>query len=303
MNVPYTKTWLSVSGQLAKLESRGLVVQDRAAASDFLGHLNYYCFVGYGLAFEQTRHSYRSGTTFEQVRQAYEFDRTLRDLFTESIELIELDLRTATAYSFAEMHQPFGHTDPANFFHKNRHSDWLDNLRKESMRATDIFVKHHKATYQEFPDLPLWVATEIMSFGSLSKMIQCMGKNDQKRIADRYGLQPYTLVSFVHHLVYIRNLCAHHARLWDRVWAIAPKLPKGKMWNPPLLPQNNRLFASLLVQVAFLRNIRAEKTFVRDWKKRMQDLISMRLPACPDPLRKMGVPVEWLEHPPWKQIG
>ena len=302
MRVSYTKTWLSVSDQLARLENRGLAIQDRGAASDFLGHLNYYCFVGYGLAFEQARHSYLSGITFEQIREAYEFDRTLRDLFTESIELIELDLRAATAHFFSKAHGPFGHTNPAVFFNGNRHYDWLVEIRKESGRATDIFVKHHEATYKEFPDLPIWVATEIMSFGALSKMIQCMVKNDQKPISGRYGLQPDTLVSFVHHLVYIRNLCAHHARLWDRVWAIAPRLPAGNMWQPPLLPQNTRLFSSLLVQAVFLRNIRAEKDFIRDWKQRVQALIVSRLPACPDPLTKMGLPDGWQDHPLWKQI-
>ena len=68
MRGSYTKTWLSVSDQLARLEDRGLAIQDRGTASDFLGHLNYYCFVGYGLAFEQARHSYLSGITFEQNR-------------------------------------------------------------------------------------------------------------------------------------------------------------------------------------------------------------------------------------------
>ncbi|MDZ7618082.1 MAG: hypothetical protein U1E05_13845, partial [Patescibacteria group bacterium] len=48
-------------------------------------------------------------------------------------------------------------------------------------------------------------------------------------------------------LVDIRNLCAHHARLWDRVWTIKPERPAGKDWQPPNLPSNSRLFATLLI--------------------------------------------------------
>ena len=92
MSIPYPKTWLSIEGQLQKLRTGGLQIEDDAVASDFLRHLNYYRFTGYGLAFERSRHCFLPGTTFGQIRQAYEFDRSLRDLFTESIELIELDL-------------------------------------------------------------------------------------------------------------------------------------------------------------------------------------------------------------------
>lgn len=155
MSVPYPKTWISIADQLQKLRNRGLVIADAVAAADFLRHLNYYCFTGYGLAFEQSRHCFIPGTTFEQIRQAYEFDRALRDLFTESIELIELDLRANIAHSFGEIYGPFGHIDPANFYNQADHPDWLHKLRTETKRSREVFIAHYKATYQEFPDLPI----------------------------------------------------------------------------------------------------------------------------------------------------
>jgi len=303
MSIPYSKIWLPIEALLAKLEGRGLAIGDRGAAADFLKHINYYCFTGYGLVFEQPRHRYLPGTSFEEIRKVYEFDRALRDLLTESIELVELDLRTTIAHAFAQIHGPFGHTDSSRFFHQNRHGEWLETLRDEAKRATDAFVEHYKATYQEYPDLPIWVATEIMSFGSLSRMLQCMSRNDQKRVAGRYGLQPRTLVSCVHHLVYIRNLCAHHARIWDREWAITPELPAGNAWISPLLPHGSRLFASLLVQAAFLRNIRAEKALISVWKQRVENAIETQLPACPAPLARMGFPANWKTHPVWRQFA
>ena len=299
MSVPYPKTWLSVHDQLLKLQERGLVIADATAASDFLRHINYYCFTGYGLVFEQPRHSYLSGTTFEQIRQAYEFDRALRDLFTESIELIELDLRTTLAHTFGETYGPFGHVDPLNFYKQTDHPDWLGKLRGETKRSREVFIAHYKTTYQEYPDLPIWVATEVMSFGALSRMLEGLEKTDQKRIATRYGLQPLTLASCIHHLVYVRNLCAHHSRLWDRIWAIKPDLPAGKLWSPPHLPDNKQLFSSLLLQSTLLRRIPAELNFARGWRLRLQNLIGTQLPACPDPFIKMGLPQNWSDHPLW----
>lgn len=299
MSVSYPKTWLSVHDQLQKLEERGLVIDDPDAAAEFLHHINYYRFTGYGLVFEQPRHVYVPGTTFGQIRKTYEFDRELRDLFTESLEVIELDLRTAIAHSFGETYGPFGHANAGCFYVRTAHPEWLTKLRSEAKRSRELFIDHYRITYTEFPDLPIWVATEIMSFGALSRMLQAMAKTDQKRVASRYGMQPRTMVSCVHHLVYVRNLCAHHSRLWDRVWAIKPDLPAGKVWNPPLLPENTQLFASLLLQSVLLRQIPAERDFAQDWRQRVQQLINCRAPSCLEPLGKMGLPENWHQHPLW----
>ena len=68
--VPFAKPWQSCSDQLKTLEARGLVVRDRSSAEEFLSHVNYYRLSGYGLAFEQSRHVFVPGTTFEQLQAA-----------------------------------------------------------------------------------------------------------------------------------------------------------------------------------------------------------------------------------------
>ena len=300
MTSAYSKKWLSIPEQIEKLKTYGLSIPDEQAAGGFLRHINYYRFSGYGLAFEQSRHQFLPGTTFEQIHDTYEFDRVLRDLCTESIEVIELDLRTAIAYSFGEKFGPFGHVDPQFFYATPSHFDWLAKLRVETDRSSEPFVAHYKTRYQEYPDLPIWVATEIMSFGSLSKMYRSMMKRDQKIVAARYGLQPGTLSSWIHHLVYVRNLCAHHARLWDRTWTIKPNLPAGKAWAPPALPSNTRFFASLIIQNSMLRRCPAEQPFAEDWRKRVEKLLEEKLPTCPSSLQKMDMPSDWQSHPLWR---
>lgn len=299
MKIPYSKPWLSVPDQLKKLKSYGLVVENEPAALNFLRHLNYYRFSGYGVAFEEQRHMFRPGTTFEAIRAAYLFDRALRDLVMESLEVIELDLRAATAHAFGEAHGAFGHVNPGQFFHTFGHGEWLVKLHEETERSNEPFVSHFKATYREFPDLPIWAVMEIMSFGALSKMYGGMLKVDQKAISSRYGLQPGTLGSWFHHLVYMRNLCAHHSRIWDRLLAIKPDLPPGPMWQPPALPNNSRLFASFLVQAKLLMHCRAKKDLARDWKERVEALLDSRMPAVPDAGAKMGLPTNWKRHPQW----
>jgi len=256
MLVHFTKPWKSWADQLATLESRGLSIADRAEAEAFLSHVNYYRLSGYMLAFEQSRHVLIPGTTFEEVRAAYEFDRVLRDLVTEALEVVEVDVRTAIAYHFGQHSGAFGHTDASHFFrrppsrhvvkpHGFDHTAWLENIRQEAKRSRERFVEHFKQTYSGFPDLPVWIVTEVMSFGSLSRMYQGMRLADQRIVAQRYGVQPRFLASWLHHLVYVRNVCAHHSRLWDRAWAIKPDLPPLPPWLPPLLPGNDRMFVTL----------------------------------------------------------
>jgi abortive infection bacteriophage resistance protein len=302
MTVPYPKPWLPISAQLKKLESRGLAITDHSAAEQFLLHLNYYRFSGYGLAFEDHRHHFRPGTTFSAIRSAYEFDRDLRDLITESLEVIELDLRAVTAYTFGQRHGPFGHSDAARFFRHFDHAAWLRRLHDEIRRSREPFVTHFKATYSEFPDLPIWVTTELMSFGALSRMYGGMQKADQKAIASRYGLQPQTLKSWIHHLVYTRNLCAHHLRIWDRCWSIKPDLPAGRIWRRPELPSNSRLFAALLVQMKMLVACDAERAFTQSWRVRVEDILSQRAPKVADPLIGMGLLTHWKQHPVWRPL-
>jgi hypothetical protein len=69
----YTKPWKSYEDQVALLQTRGLVVADSVVATTFFRHVNYHRFSGYCLAFEQARHQFRTGVTFEQVRAAYDF--------------------------------------------------------------------------------------------------------------------------------------------------------------------------------------------------------------------------------------
>lgn len=294
----FAKPWLSCADQVALLQSRGLVVRDPTAAAAFLLHVNYYRFSGYCVAFESSRHAFLPNVTFEQVQASYEFDRVLRDLVTEALELVEVDFRSAISHHFGQRHGPFGHTDPVAFFRRFQHAVWFAKLQEETGRSREPFVTHYKTNYAGTPDLPVWMATEVMSFGALSLMFSGMLRDDQRVIAARYGLQPNHLRSWMHHFVYVRNLCAHHSRLWDRVWAIKPNLPPGKYWSRPLLTGNDRLFATLLALYALLRRCPAVSPFDEEWRTRLHAHIA-NPPKAPRPLELMGLTADWNEHPAW----
>lgn len=297
--IPFQEPWLTRREQIRLLQERGLRIDDPSAADRFLAHLNYYRFSGYCLAFEESRHAFREGTSFEDIARAYEFDLVLRDLLTEALEFVEVDFRATIAYRFGQIYGAFGHTQPAAFFDRFSHGDWLERVQDESKRSREEFVQHFDRTYQEFPDLPVWIATEIMSFGLLSRMFRGMRRSDQRTICSRYGLQSSVLESWMHHCVYVRNLCAHHSRVWDRVWAIKPKLPCGRNWKPPLLPWNGRLFATLLLLRQLLARMPAIERFAAEWKERIEQHLSRPPSGIEAPLARMGLTDRWQQHPVW----
>lgn len=309
IRLDFSKQWIDHSTQVKLLRSRGLQIVDAPGAEDFLKHVQLFALSGYFCAFETRKHVFAPGTTLVQVQAAYNFDRELRDLFTEALEWIEIDVRASIGNHIAATYGPFGHLNPANFFQPNRpsyydtrqdfhHARWRSQLQKDALKSFEPYVMHFRDKYTEFPDLPIWVATEVMPFGSLSKMYAGMLRQDQRAIAGRYGIQNAFLASWLHHLVHVRNLCAHHSRLWDRVFVVRADLPPIPRWQPPLLPGNDRLFCSLLIIAHMLRRCLAIESIFAQWQLRVeQHLIDPPLP--PTYQARMGLPHEWMRHPVW----
>ena len=67
---------------------------------------------------------------------------------------------------------------------------------------------------------------EVSSFGVLSSLYsQLKPGRDKRDIANYFGLSDKALVSWLHCIVYLRNICAHHSRLWNREMRIQPVIP------------------------------------------------------------------------------
>lgn len=298
----YSKPWLTLARQVDRLASYGLVVNNREMAKQFLRHVNYYRFSGYCLAFEDSRHQFRPGTTFEQIRDTCEFDSNLRRLISEALEVVEIDLRTTVAFMFGKTFDAYGHLNPANFnpqFDQNvTHAEWLSKLQTETKRSRERFVKHFRQTSIDFPNIPIWALTELMTFGSLARMIQGMHKRDRQRIAKQYDVSAGVLATTTHHFSFVRNLCAHHCRLWDQVHSIKPELPKEASWRKPAIASNDRLFTTLLLIRKLLDRDDQTRPYSDSWRDEI-NLLFTNLPNVPDPQKHLGLPTNWQSHPVW----
>ena len=90
--VPYTKRPLSIKTQVAKLEKRGLIIDDENLAGDYLSNISYYRLRAYTYPFQnntdsEADHSFlRTDIHFKDIIDLYCFDRRLRSLIFNAIE-------------------------------------------------------------------------------------------------------------------------------------------------------------------------------------------------------------------------
>lgn len=187
----YNKPPLTFSAQLDQLSARGLIINNVDKAFSALSQISYYRLSAYWYPFRKRdqRDSknvldiFEPNTNLEEVIKFYEFDRQLRLLVIDAIERIEVMLRTKITYHFGHQYGAFGHTNELNFHPNFAHKEWLASITEEVERSKEEFIKHYQTKYADFPTLPIWMLTEIMSLGALSRLYKGMANDDKGSIA------------------------------------------------------------------------------------------------------------------------
>ncbi|WP_294353305.1 Abi family protein [uncultured Clostridium sp.] len=228
--------------QIEILKSRGLMIEDEEYAKFILSNVNYYRFTAYLLPFKNEDDTYKEGITFKKISLIYNFDRELRALLIEILSSIEISFRTYIAYTIAMNHGALGYLQRNNFKDEKYHKDFLFSLEKEKLNNSNkLFIKHHNEKYDG--KLPIWVATEIMPFGMLSKLYSNMLPQDTTYIKNNLCKVNPTLVnSWLQSLTHIRNQCAHYGRIYNSIFPIIKIKKQDKQYN--LNP--NRIFTYIV---------------------------------------------------------
>ena len=229
MGVRYTNRAITTEQQIDILKERGLLIDDVERAVKALDIISYFRLAGYWRHFEadHTTHQFREGCRFADIIDLYSFDKQLRALLFTAIQTIEVAVRTKIIKHFALEFGAFWFMDENFATNEARFATNLAVIRKEVERSHDDFITEHFRKYNE-PELPpVWKTLEVVSFGTLSKLF-CLFKDNRlkKQVAREFGLPQYTyLESWIRCITVLRNCCAHHARIWNRRFALKPQLP------------------------------------------------------------------------------
>ena len=147
----------------------------------------------------------------------------------DAIERIEVAVRTQICLKLALIYND-GHwyTHQKLFNAQFNFEKFLEEGEKEFVKSREPFVLHYKETYHVPKLPPSWMMVELLSLGTWSTLYKYLAnRKDKKQISDMFDLSPVELQSWLHSLTYVRNLCAHHSRLWNRHFTVTP-IPKEK---------------------------------------------------------------------------
>jgi len=305
--VSYNKPALTYTVQLQQLKDRGLNVPDEAKALHLLEAVSYYRLSGYWypLLADKVQHIFKIDASFDIIFNIYKFDRELRLIVMRELEKIEVAVRAKMIYVLSHSRGVFWYRDTINFVHTQKHAETLHKIEQEYKRSDEEFIKAFQQKYSD-PMPPSWMMLEISSFGTLSALYSYLTPGRDKRdIANYFGLPEKVFISWLHSIVYLRNICAHHARLWNKEMQIqpiiphAPKLPyiiqttyicpeTGKV-----LPLNNKVYFLLSMLVFLMNTINP--------KHNIQTKFKALLTKYPNiDVRAMGFPAQWKSETIWQ---
>lgn len=303
----YSKPATTIDEQIRRLRDRGMVCRDEQLVKRWLVTVGYYRLSAYWLPYEiapngaQTRSKqFTQNTEFETIIDIYTFDRQLRLLVMEAIERIEIALRTSWTYHLAHASGPHAHMLAELFDSSDDHKQYLQKLKESIDRSKEVFIAHYTGRYTDPSMPPLWAVTELMTFTELSKWIAFT--TDRKigsAIARDVGLPTReTLSGAIQAISFVRNICAHHGRLWNR--QLVKRIPNIKRFKADLLigldgqqaQPDNRLYNILVLLARLVVHQSSDSTF----PKRLMALVESRAPHQQE---AMGFPEDWSQRPIW----
>ncbi len=225
------KVFKTIDEQIEILETRGLIISNKAQAKEFLLHHNYYRISGYTLTLRKNDVFYKS-VTFENIMEIYNFDFELRTILLKYLQLIEINIKSIYAYYFCKLYDCKVYTDATLFSNMEQHTKTLQNVSSQKLKSLkqEAFLKHYNEINEEI--IPLWAYIEIFTFSNISIFYSISPPELKNKVANSLGIcinkSGKILESLLHDLTILRNLCAHAGRLYNRLFEHKPSLNKAE---------------------------------------------------------------------------
>ncbi len=300
----YTKNWTDIHTQVEKLRSRGLIIEDNVLAEHYLMNVGYYRFVGYWwpMQADKVTHCFKPGSKFENAVDIYNFDRELRLLVFGVIERIEIGFRARLNYHICNEESPWWFEDYKLFKNIDQHNNTLLSIDQELLRSRELFIlNHYKKYHKDKRRPPAWKTIEIASFGNVSKLYANLKPSIRSKnvVAKELGTVNHTyLPSWLQSFSHIRNICAHHGRLWNKNLPGRPKIlskpPHPWITNMPIGKEHHYLYLHLCCMKYLLNIISPDNHFTEE-----MSVLLEKYPGV-DPFA-LGIKPNWKDEPLWVQ--
>lgn len=298
MKTNFTKPYSSPEQIVQILKTRGMLMENEQKVENYLMNIGYHRLSAYIYPFYKSPKSnlkLKDGTTFKQVLTLYRFDKKLRILLFNEIEKIEVAIRSVLAnIGCQELNDKYWITKPEYFASADKFNQTLAVIEKELASSKENYIEDFRRNYVEnYP--PAWMITEVLSFGNLNYIYSNIASNRlMKRIAGYFGLQPQVFTSWLTVLANLRNMCCHHARVWNRDFMLNPAEPRkmANIWIDTSKIDKKKIYYRLCIIRYFLASVSPDNNF----NKKIVDLLAL-FPSID--IAAMGFCVGWQDAPLW----
>lgn len=276
-----------------------MLMENELKVENYLMNIGYHRLSTYIYPFYKSPKTdliFKEGTSFEQILTLYRFDKKLRILLFNEIEKIEVAIRSVLAnMGCQELNDKYWITKPEYFANASKFNQTLAVIEKELATSKEDYIEEFRRNYiQPYP--PAWMITEVLSFGNLNYIYSNIACNRlMKLIAGYFGLKPQVFTSWLTVLANLRNMCCHHARIWNRDFMLKPAEPHkmSNRWIDTSQIDKKRIFYRLCIIKYFLSSISPNDNF----NEKIADLLR-QFPSVD--LAAMGFCASWQEKELWQ---
>ena len=214
------KKFKTLDEQVDILRHKGLLIRDEKYTKEVLLRENYFFLNGYRHLFVNKDRTFKKGATFEELYSLFLFDRSLRNIIFKYLLVIENNLKSIFSY---QLSKKYGYKEKDylknnNFTTAPEKQAQLNDLLRKMKRQIRVNGGQHTATQHyaaNYGYIPLWILVKVLSFGIISELFQVLKPEDQKDIANVFGVDTDTLIVYLPILANYRNLCAHEDILYE----------------------------------------------------------------------------------------
>ncbi len=298
--VDFLKVAFNHSEHINLLKLRGLNITEHGNLPQFLQSIGYYRLSGYFFPYYISIASkrFKDGTTFSDITALYNFDRELRLIVLDAIERIEVALR-ATISNHMSINYGINWYINANNFSKawcskNSNPSQMDRFVqqiKDICNSKRTYIQHFYTKYKSPSHPPSWMIMECLSFGTLIRLWRNLRKtSDKKAIAKKFDLSASVFQTFLEPVRNIRNISAHHDRLWNQWFVYRCKWPRN--WPALERHSQHRLYEQILILAAMIPNKKDRLVWLEKCKKLFYEHSFIDF-------TKMGFSHCWSQDPVW----
>jgi abortive infection bacteriophage resistance protein len=261
---------LNIDEQVELLRKKGLIIEDEDYAKNWLSHVSYFRLKNYTYTFKDDYQgenvgNFLTNTTFEQVINLYLFDKKLKSILFEMLEIVEVAIKTKISNTMSYKFGSHWYLDRKYFRPEFDHDEFMQDLKDKCNESKENYITTYKRVYTDPETPPSWMIMELLTFGTISRIFEQLYARDEKlSICQEFSLPENILISWFHCFSFIRNRCAHHARIvYQRVRTqpIMPSRRKHQFLTETDLVYPDSIYCVLCCLQQIIRKINLSATF------------------------------------------